>query len=374
MELRYSLNIFMSKKRAAMSRKRIVVAMSGGVDSTTVAALLKEEGHEVIGITMQLLDYKDAEGGCCSLDHVIDARRVAQDLDIPHYVVNFMDSFKELVLKDYVEKYESGMTPIPCVLCNQYVKFDLLLKRALELGADYLATGHYAKIEHGNGLFYLNKADDENKDQTYFLYTLKQKELSKLLFPLGSLRKDEVRDLARNLNLKLADKPDSTGVCFAPSDNYRDYLVSQDAFSEKEGDIVNTEGEILGKHKGIYSFTVGQRRGLGIATGKPMYVVGLQPKANRVIVGEEDKIYSNKLFAENISWVSNESETKDSTFEVKAKVRSRHREDDALVTLTSDTEAEIEFKNPQRAITPGQAVVLYRDKKVLGGGWINRIL
>ncbi len=360
-----------------MGKKRIVVAMSGGVDSTTVAAILKQEGHEVIGITMQLLDYKDAEGGCCSLDHVIDARRVAQELDIPHYVVNFIDSFKELVLKDYVAKYESGKTPIPCVLCNQYVKFDLLLKRAMELGADYLATGHYAKITNGDGTYSLNKADDENKDQTYFLYTLKQKELSKLLFPLGSLKKDEVRELARSLNIKLAEKPDSTGVCFVPSDNYRDYLISQSAFTEKEGDIVNVEGEVLGKHRGIYSFTIGQRRGLGIATGKPMYVVGIEPKKNRVIVGEEDKIYSNKLLAENISWVQTNNQIElnsEEPFEVRAKIRNRHREDDAIVTMKSDTQAEIEFINPQRAITPGQAVVFYQDKKVLGGGWINRML
>jgi tRNA-specific 2-thiouridylase len=360
-----------------MGKKRIVVAMSGGVDSTTVAAILKQEGHEVIGITMQLLDYKDAEGGCCSLDHVIDARRVAQELDIPHYVVNFIDSFKELVLKDYVAKYESGKTPIPCVLCNQYVKFDLLLKRAMELGADYLATGHYAKITNGDGTYSLNKADDENKDQTYFLYTLKQKELSKLMFPLGSLKKDEVRELARSLNIKLAEKPDSTGVCFVPSDNYRDYLISQSAFTEKEGDIVNVEGEVLGKHRGIYSFTIGQRRGLGIATGKPMYVVGIEPKENRVIVGEEDKIYSNKLLAENISWVQTNNQIElnsEEPFEVRAKIRNRHREDDAIVTMKSDTQAEIEFINPQRAITPGQAVVFYQDKKVLGGGWINRML
>jgi tRNA-specific 2-thiouridylase len=363
-----------------MGKKRIVVAMSGGVDSTTVAAILKQEGHEVIGITMQLLDYKDAEGGCCSLDHVIDARRVAQELDIPHYVVNFMDSFKELVLKDYVTKYESGKTPIPCVLCNQYVKFDLLLKRALELGADYLATGHYAKITNGDGAYSLNKADDENKDQTYFLYTLKQKELSKLMFPLGSLKKDEVRDLARSLNLKLAEKPDSTGVCFVPSDNYRDYLLRQSAFTEKEGEIVNTEGDVMGKHDGIYSFTIGQRRGLGIATGKPMYVVGIDPKENSGVVGAEDKIYSSKLLAENISWVDEHNSSQnsaisfDSSFEVKAKIRNRHREDDAIVTMKSDTDAEIEFKNPQRAITPGQAVVFYKDKRVLGGGWINRVL
>lgn len=364
-----------------MNKKRIVVAMSGGVDSTTVAALLKEQGHEVIGITMQLVDYKDAEGGCCSLDHVIDARRVAQKLDIPHYVVNFMDSFKELVFKDYIEKYESGKTPIPCVLCNQFVKFDLLLRRALELGADYLATGHYAKIENGNGRYSLNKAEDENKDQTYFLYTLKQKELSRLMFPLGSLKKDEVRDIARNLNLNSADKPDSTGVCFVPTGNYRDYLISQSAFKENEGEIVDTQGQVLGKHKGIFSFTLGQRRGLGISTGKPMYVVGIEPSENRVVVGDEDRIYKNKLLAEKISWVDDiNADVRGSengiekTLEVKAKIRYRHHEDDALVTMKSDTEAVVEFKNPQRAITPGQAVVFYKNKKVLGGGWINRVL
>jgi tRNA-specific 2-thiouridylase len=192
------------------------------------------------------------------------------------------------------------------------------------------------------------------------------------MFPLGSLKKDEVRDLARSLNLKLAEKPDSTGVCFVPSDNYRDYLISQNAFTELQGDIVNTQGEVLGKHNGIYSFTIGQRRGLGIATGRPMYVVGIEPKENRVIVGEEDKIYSNKLVAENISWV-NQSNF-DESFEAKAKVRNRHREDDAVVTMKSETDAEIEFKNPQRAITPGQAVVLYKNNRVLGGGWINRVL
>ena len=361
-----------------MKKKRIVVAMSGGVDSTTVAALLKEQGHEVIGITMQLLDYKDAEGGCCSLDHVIDARRIAQDLDIPHYVVNFIDSFKDKVLNDYVDKYESGKTPIPCVLCNQYVKFDLLLKRALELGADYLATGHYARIENVEGLYTLSKADDEQKDQTYFLYTLKQKELSKLMFPLGSLKKEEVREIARKMNIKTAEKPDSTGVCFVPSGNYRDYLISQSAFSEKEGDMVNTKGDVLGKHKGIHSFTIGQRRGLGIATGKPMYVIGIEPSENRVVVGDEDEIYNNKLLVDKISWVDEliahkTSDTK-KTLEVKAKVRNRHKEDEALLTFNSEDNAIVEFKNPQRAITPGQAAVFYQDKKVLGGGWINRVL
>ena len=359
-----------------MTTKRIVVAMSGGVDSTTSAALLKEEGHDVIGITMQLLDYKDSEGGCCSFDHVVDARRSAEELGIPHYVLNFTDEFKDYVLKDFVHKYESGKTPIPCVLCNQFVKFDLLLKRALELGADYLATGHYARIEEENGVYYLKKALDESKDQTYFLYTLGQNELSRLMFPLGSLRKDEVRALAKDRKLRPAEKPDSTGVCFVPMGNYRDYLESRSEFKESSGVIVNTEGRVLGRHKGVFSFTVGQRRGLGIATGKPMYVTGIEPGENRVVVGEENAIYRDKLIAENISWIDNTHNISDisKTLEVKAKVRYRHSASDAIVKMRSKTDALVEFKVRQRAITPGQAVVFYRGEKVLGGGWIDRVI
>lgn len=349
--------------------------MSGGVDSTTVAALLKNEGHEVIGITMQLLDYKEAEGGCCSLDHVVDARRSAEKVGIPHYVVNFQQEFRKYVMEDYVEKYKLGKTPIPCVLCNQYVKFDLLLKRALELGADYLATGHYARITEEDGILTLNKASDETKDQTYFLYTLTQKELRRLLFPLGSLTKDEVRVLAKEMGLRQADKPDSTGVCFAPTGNYRDFLVSESAFTEREGEIVNSVGEVLGTHKGIFSYTVGQRRGLGIATGRPMYVTGIEPSSNRVIVGGEEEIYGTKLLAEDITWINNNNYGMlDDRLEVKAKVRSRHRESDAYLTMNTETGATVEFKAPQRSITPGQAVVFYSDQRVLGGGWIKEVL
>ena len=359
-----------------MEKKKIVVAMSGGVDSTTVAAMLKKEGHEVIGITMQLLDYTDAEGGCCSFDHVVDARRASEELGIPHYVVNFTEEFKDYVLKDYVDKYESGKTPIPCVLCNQHVKFDLLLKRAMELGADYLATGHYARIEEENGVYTLNKAVDETKDQTYFLYTLGQKELSKLMFPLGGLRKDQVRELAREFNLRPADKPDSTGVCFVPTDNYRDYLKSRNEFKEKAGEIVNTEGEVLGTHKGVFSFTVGQRRGLGIATGKPMYVSSIVPAENKVVVGDDSVLYKHKLIANNITWVDNISDNSEieNILKVKAKVRYRHSASEATVKMRSDKDAIVEFSDRQRAITPGQAVVFYSGEKVLGGGWIDSVM
>lgn len=351
--------------------------MSGGVDSTTVAALLKKEGHEVIGITMQILDYGDAEGGCCSLDQVVDARRGADQIGIPHYVVNFTEEFENLVLTDYVEKYRSGKTPIPCVLCNQHVKFDLLMKRALELGAEYLATGHYARIEKGNGnALTLKRACDESKDQTYFLYTLTQKELGRLMFPLGALTKDEVRELAREMNLRQADKPDSTGVCFVPTGNYRDFLVSRGAFTEREGEIINTEGVVLGSHKGVFSFTLGQRRGLGIATGRPMYVTEIEPDTNRVIVGEEDKIYGTKLLAENLTWINSTyiAGRLENKVKVKAKIRYRHSASDAFVTINKETGALVEFENPQRAITPGQAVVFYDEDEVLGGGWIKEVL
>ncbi|MEW6143859.1 MAG: tRNA 2-thiouridine(34) synthase MnmA [Thermodesulfobacteriota bacterium] len=360
-----------------MDRKRIVVAMSGGVDSTTAAALLKKEGHDVIGITMQLLEYGEAEGGCCSLDQVVDARRAASSLGFPHYVVNFTEEFDRYVLTDYVDKYMSGKTPIPCVLCNKHVKFDLLLQKALDLGADYLATGHYAKIERdAGGRLSLRKAADESKDQTYFLYTLTQKELSRLMFPLGDMTKDEVRDIAKGFGLRQAEKPDSTGVCFVPDGNYRDYLTARSAFTEAKGDILNSRGDVLGTHKGVFSFTVGQRRGLGIAAGKPMYVTRIDPGANRVYVGEKDELYGMKLVAENITWVDNAyiDNMLDGIIEVKAKVRYRHPESAATLRMWGPSGGMVEFKDPQRAITPGQAVVFYSGDRVLGGGWIREVL
>ncbi len=361
-----------------MHKKRVVVAMSGGVDSTTVAALLKKEGYDVIGITMQLLEYGEAEGGCCSLDQVVDARRAAEQLGFPHYVVNFTEEFGKYVLTDYVDKYRSGKTPIPCVLCNKFVKFDLLLRRAIELGAEYLATGHYARIERDeeSGKLSLNKARDASKDQTYFLHTLTQKELRRLMFPLGGKTKDEVREIAKGFGLRQAEKPDSTGVCFVPDGNYRDYLEARSAFTAEKGEIVNAGGEVLGTHRGVFSFTVGQRRGLGIATGKPMYVTRIEPGSNRVFVGGEGELYKTKLLAEDITWVdnSNIADMLNNTVEVKAKVRYRHPESDALLKMWSDSEGIVEFTDPQRAITPGQAVVFYKGDEVLGGGWIKEVL
>jgi tRNA-specific 2-thiouridylase len=354
-------------------KKRILVAMSGGVDSGTTAALLKSEGHDVIGVTMQLWDYGDADGGCCSADDVRDARRAADQIGIPHYVVNYMDIFKKYIVEDFVGKYLSGKTPSPCVLCNQFMKFNFLLRRALELGADYLATGHYARIEteEGTGKFYLNKALDKSKDQSYFLFTLAQEELKRIMFPLGSMTKDEVREVAKSMNLKVADKPDSQEVCFITGGDYRDFLKEYTEKKRERGKIVDVAGNVLAYHDGVHSFTVGQRRGLGIAKGKPMYVVRVEPETNRVVVGEEKDIFRSSLIANNISWADG---IPSDEIEVKAKIRYRHKEEDAVVKVDSDREALVEFKTPQRAMTPGQAIVFYKKERVLGGGWINEVL
>lgn len=355
-----------------MDKKRILVAMSGGVDSATTAALLKEEGHEVIGVTMQLWDYGDADGGCCSADDVKDARRVADQIGIPHYVVNYMELFKKYIVSDFVSKYESGQTPIPCVLCNQFMKFNFLLKRALELGADYLATGHYARIEREekNGTFYLGKAFDENKDQSYFLFTLTQKELRHLIFPLGSKRKAEVREIARRMNLNVASKPESMGVCFITGEKYRDFLNDFLKRGKQRGPIVDEGGNKLGEHNGIASYTVGQRRGLGIAKGKPMYVTRIEPEENRVYVGESKDLLRSALVADNVTWVG---EVPRGVVDVKSKIRYRHPANDSILKITSADRVFVQFKEPQRAITPGQAVVFYKHERVLGGGWIKEV-
>lgn len=347
-----------------------MVAMSGGVDSATTAALLKAQGHEVIGVTMQLWDYGESEGGCCSADEVCDARRVAHEIGIPHYVVNYMDSFRELVVSDFVSKYDSGQTPIPCVLCNQFMKFDFLLRRALELGADFLATGHYARISRDgeSGSYSLEKAVDRNKDQSYFLFTLGQRELSRLLFPLGDKTKTEVRELAADMGLRVAKKAESMNVCFITGGSYREFLEPYLDRGKMEGDIVDTEGNRVARHGGIASFTIGQRRGLGFAGGKPMYVTGIDAERNEVTVGEEKDLYSEALTAGDLSWVD---EPPARETEVESKIRYRHGASPSKVAVTGDGEAVVRFEQPQKAVAPGQAVVFYRNEKVMGGGWIK---
>jgi tRNA-specific 2-thiouridylase len=354
-------------------KKRILVAMSGGVDSSTVAAILKKEGHDVIGVTMQLWDSDEGESGCCSPEDVRDARMVAEEIGIPHYVVNYVDVFKKYVIEDFISNYLSGRTPNPCILCNQFMKFNFLLRRAMELGADYLATGHYARIEldEEGRRFHLYKAVDESKDQSYFLFAITQKDLSRLIFPLGSMTKNEVREIANGMNLRVANKPDSQEVCFITGGNYRDFLQSHAEIKNEKGEIVDVNGNILGLHNGIFSFTVGQRRGLGISNGKPLYVVSIDQKSNRVVVGKEEDICRTRLVANKVIWIDKAPVEE---INVKAKIRYRHRESDAVVKASSEGRAFVEFKNPQRAITPGQAVVFYSGDRILGGGWIEEVV
>jgi len=352
---------------------RVVVAMSGGVDSSVAAFLCQEAGHEVIGMTMQIWpdapeEVLEREGGCCSLSAVEDARRVCSILGIPHYVTNLKREFEHEVIDEFVEEYSRGRTPNPCITCNKSLKFGHLLRRAGELEADFVATGHYARIEHRGGRYLLRKAADESKDQSYALYSLDQEQLARALFPVGSLEKSEVRRIARERGLPTSEKPESQDICFITDGSYREFLAGKRPASLAEGPIVDVQGRTLGTHPGIAHFTVGQRKGLGIASGKPVYVVGIRPESNTVVVGTWEESLARGLVAHDCNWI--EFEQPAGPFRADAKIRYKSSPAPALVTPVEGGAVEVLFDRPQRAITPGQAVVLYHDDVVAGGGTI----
>lgn len=358
-----------------MSKKKVVIGMSGGVDSSVAAYLLKEQGYEVIGMTMQIWqdesrDEVEDHGGCCGLSAVDDARRVCQKIGIPHYVVNFKNDFKNKVIDYFVEEYTKGRTPNPCIACNRYVKWESMLHKALQIGADYIATGHYAKVVYLSdvGRYALKISSAVGKDQTYALYNLTQEQLKHTLMPLGDYDKDTIRKIAKDIGLGVATKPDSQEICFIPDNNYGSYIEQNYDFSIPKGNFVDTKGNVLGKHKGIIHYTVGQRKGLGISFGKPMYVVEIRPQTNEVVLGENDEIFQKVLYANKLNFMP--FETLEGPMRVHAKIRYSHKLSPCVITMQDENTLKCEFDEPQRAITPGQAVVFYDGDIVVGGGTI----
>jgi tRNA-uridine 2-sulfurtransferase len=369
-----------------MPDKTIAVAMSGGVDSSTVAAMLCQQGYHVVGLTLQLWNQRrlagregmpeSVQGRCCSIDDVYDARHVAGTLGIPYYVVNQEERFERDVVRPFVAEYLSGRTPIPCSLCNNHLKFDQLLVTARQIGAELLATGHYARNEfdEARGRWLLKRPADRSKDQTYFLFGLTQEQLSRTLFPLGNMNKPDVREEAKRAGLRLFEKPDSQEICFIPGGDYKQFL---DAYLDEQGEeipdtageLVTTTGEVIGAHSGIHNFTVGQRKGLGLATGSPLYVLQIHGARRQVVVGGDEELLSRELRANRVNWIAIDDLR--SPLRVQAKIRHRHQPAEAVLEKSAENDVLLTFDEPQRAITPGQAVVFYDGDIVVGGGWIT---
>ena len=364
---------------ASPSEKRVLTAMSGGVDSAVAALLLKEQGYEPLGVTLKLFSGEDAgqvqedlqgEKACCSLESVEAARSVAHRLGIPFYVFNFAPEFRREVMDRFAQAYQRGETPNPCIDCNRYVKLGKLFRRAEEMDCPYVATGHYAQVEFSSGRWLLKKGLDPTKDQSYVLYNLTQTQLSRLLLPLGGLSKPQVRALAEQAGFANAHRPESQDICFVPGGDYAGFIQRYTGTPARPGDFTGTGGQVYGRHKGIIHYTVGQRKGLGLSFPQPMYVCRIDPEENRVVLGEHRELFADRLIARDLNLIAVESIPK--PVELFAKVRYRHREQPATVVQTGPDELEVRFHEPQRAITKGQAVVLYDGDIVVGGGVIAR--